>query len=362
MKSKTISNGILRAFFIITGIVLVLYLLYKIYPVFVYIALASVISLIGRPIVIFLKRRLKFSNTLAVVSTMLLLLLFIVGFVSLFIPLIIEQGENLSLHKMDVLKQNFESVYEDTKNYFLANNIDIEKQLESYSFTDAINLNFIPDFLNGFISFLGSLTIGLFSTLFISFFFLKDSKMFERSIMATAPRGREISFRRSLEKIKDLLSRYFIGLGFQISILFVIYTITLLIFGIENAVVIAFLCALLNLIPYLGPLISFFLIILLTMSSNIDADFSTVTLPTTIYVIIGFLIGQLIDNFFSQPYIFSNSVKSHPLEIFLIILIAGILFGPVGMIVCIPAYTAIKVILKEFLPENKLVKSITKNL
>jgi len=99
-----------------------------------------------------------------------------------------------------------------------------------------------------------------------------------------------------------------------LGLLLIIYSLVLFIFGIENAFVIAFLCALLNLIPYLGPIIGGILMILLTMNSNIDADFSTVILPKTIYVMIGFIVGQLIDNFFSQPIIFSNSVKSHPLK------------------------------------------------
>ena len=102
--------------------------------------------------------------------------------------------------------------------------------------------------------------------------------------------------------------------------------------------------------------------LLLTMSSFLGADFSSVILPKSIYVMIGFVIGQLVDNFFSQPYIFSKSVKSHPLEIFFVILAAGTLLGPVGMIVAIPVYTAIKVILKEFLSENKIVKSLTEDL
>ena len=79
-------------------------------------------------------------------------------------------------------------------------------------------------------------------------------------------------------------------------------------------------------------------------------------------MLVGLAIGQLIDNFFSQPRIFSQSVKSHPLEIFLVIIVAGLLFGVVGMIIAVPGYTAIKVILKEFLAENKLVKSLTKDL
>lgn len=166
----------------------------------------------------------------------------------------------------------------------------------------------------------------------------------------------------SFEKIKDLLSRYFLGLLLQISILLIIYTIVLVVFGIQNAFVIAFLCALLNLIPYVGPLIGGLLMMFLSMTSNLDAEFSTVILPKTIYVMIGFSIGQLIDNFFSQPIIFSNSVKSHPLEIFIVILAGGSLMGSVGMIVAIPLYTSIKVMLKEFLSENKIVKSLTQDL
>jgi len=85
-------------------------------------------------------------------------------------------------------------------------------------------------------------------------------------------------------------------------------------------------------------------------------------LPKTTYVMIGFMIGQLVDNFFSQPFIFSKSVKSHPLEIFLVIIIGGLLFGVIGMITAVPSYTALKVIMKEFLSENKIVKELTKNI
>ena len=109
-------------------------------------------------------------------------------------------------------------------------------------------------------------------------------------------------------------------------------------------------------------MIGFILMALLTMSSNLQNDFMTVSLPTTIYVLIGFIIGQFIDNFFSQPLIFSNSVKSTALEIFLITLISGTLFGITGMVLAIPAYTVLKVVLKEFFPNNKIVELLTKNI
>jgi predicted PurR-regulated permease PerM len=101
---------------------------------------------------------------------------------------------------------------------------------------------------------------------------------------------------------------------------------------------------------------------ILTMTSNMGASFSEVVIPKTTYVMIGFMIGQLIDNFVSQPIIFSKSVKSHPLEIFIVIITSGILFGVIGMVVAIPTYTAVKVILKEFLYDYKFVQKLTKDL
>ena len=102
----------------------------------------------------------------------------------------------------------------------------------------------------------------------------------------------------------------------------------------ENSIVIAFLCALLNLIPYVGPLIGGVLMLFLTMSSNLGQDFQEVILPTTIYVMIGYVIAQLIDNFLSQPLIFSNSVKSHPLEIFLIMCFYYVITHEMNVFLC----------------------------
>ena len=182
--------------------------------------------------------------------------------------------------------------------------------------------------------------------------------------MAIIPKGTENRFSHSLETINDLLSRYFLGIMLQITVLFILYTIILLSFSIENGVVIAFLCALLNIIPYVGPLIGAFLMIVLSMTSNLalGMDFQTEILPKTIYIMIFYFIAQMIDNFASQPIIFSKTTKSHPLEIFLVIIIGGLLMGPIGMIIAVPTYTAIKVILKEFLSDNKIVKSLTKDL
>ena len=110
MNSNAISNGILKAIGVILGIALLLFFLYQIQSVIGYIAIASVISLIGRPIVLFLERKLKFKNTIAVIVSMVLLLGIFVGLVGLFIPLVIKQGQNLSLLNIDQLQTNIQNL------------------------------------------------------------------------------------------------------------------------------------------------------------------------------------------------------------------------------------------------------------
>lgn len=362
METNNLSNNIVKATLKLSLIALGIFIFLKLKILLVYLLLAAVIALIGRPIVIFLKTKIKFGNLLATSITLLLLVSTILGVVSLFIPLVIQQGENLSLLNLNALEENLNQLLKEISGYFKLEESNFKDSASLKSLFNVENLEAIPEFLNYLLSLVGSFTVGLFSVTFISFFFIKDSRLLENAILIFVNDKSEDKLKKSFEKIKNLLSRYFLGLLLQISILLVLYSIILLVFGIKNAFVIAFLCALLNLIPYIGPLFGAFLMMFLTMTSNLEADFSTVILPKTIYVMIGFTIGQLVDNIFSQPYIFSNSVKSHPLEIFIVILAGGTLMGTIGMIVAIPLYTSLRVILKEFLSDNKIVKSLTQNL
>ncbi len=360
MTSKTLSNGILRAIAILAGVALVLLFLYEIQSVLIYIAIAIVLSLIAKPFLNFLKNKLKIPNLISVIITMLLFILIIFGIISMFIPLIVQQGHNIALLNTNELQIKIRELLNELNIYFSAKGVDIFAELKNIDLTAPIKS--IPSFLNSLLATVGSFSMGLFSVLFISFFLMKDNKLLYKAFLAVTPDDKEERILNSLNKISQLLSRYFIGLIIQITILFAIYSIILLIFGVESAILIAFLSALLNIIPYVGPLIGGVLMLTLTMTSNLDHDFQTYILPTTIYVAIGYLIAQLIDNFFSQPIIFSKSVKSHPLEIFLIIIIGGSLFGIPGMILAVPTYTAIKVILNEFLSDNEVVKQLTKEL
>ena len=362
MTSRIIANGILRAIGFIVLTVICLYIIYLIQSVLIYLLVALILTLIGNPILDFFKRRLKFKHILATIATLLIFILFIAGFVLMFIPLISSQGENLSLLKTVEIEKNLSQLSSQAIAFLESYNIDSKEMLKEANLTSKLNFNFIPNFLNSVLGTIGSFGMGLASVLFITFFFLKDRLLFIVGAKKLIPDTHEEQILNSVHKIYHLLSRYFIGLLLQLSIVFVLYIVVLLIFGVPNLLIIAFLCAVLNIVPYIGPLIASILAAVLTMLSNLGSDFQSVILPTTIYVLIGFWIVQVIDNNVSQPLIFSKSVSSHPLEIFLVILIAGFLSGILGMIIAVPLYTILKVIGKEFFPENKVIQLLTKNI
>ena len=362
MFSGFVPNSLLKSIFYLISLILIGYIIYELKIIAGYVIIASILTLLARPVVKLLTSKLKFGSTLASIVAISFILIVISGVISLLIPLVLEQGKNLSLLNVNAFQDKINTLYIEFNGYLNKFNIDLSQSLIDVEGLTKNSVEAIPVLLNSVGSILGSITLGILSVIFITFFLLKDGEYFEKLFTQLFPTKMKKRIEKSLIEIKVLLSRYFLGLLFQITILFTIYTIILLIFGVKDAVVIAFLCALLNLIPYIGPFIGIILMSFLTMTSYLGEDFSSVIIPKTIYVIIGYVFAQLIDNFLSQPYIFSNSIKSHPLEIFLVILSGGILFGIVGMILAIPLYTVIKVFLKVFFSNNALVKKLTKNI
>jgi len=358
VTSKTIANWILRSVFILLLCAIAIYFIIQIQSIIIYLIVSLILTLIGSPIHRFLMTRLKFNNTLATITTLLLFVSMILGFILMVIPLITAQGQNLSLLSTAQIETNIIQLTDQITRFLEGHGINAQQAFKESN----LNFNFIPNFINAILNTLSSLGMGLAAVLFITFFFLKDKIKFIAGAKTILPDTHEVKILNSLHKIDLLLTRYFIGILLQLFIIFILYLIVLLIFDIQNAFVIAFLCAILNIIPYIGPLIGSLVAAVLTMISHVGQHFQSEILPLTIYVLIGFWIVQVIDNNISQPIIFSNSVKSHSLEIFLVILIAGFMSGIIGMVIAVPLYTILKVILKEFFPKNTVVKLLTKNI
>lgn len=360
--SKAIALGILKALAIVAGIVLLLWFLYKIQALILFIGIAIVLSLIGRPLVRFLKLRLKFSNTLASVFTLLLIIGALAMLMRIFVPVLVEQGKRIAQIDFDQVKQDLNELNIQASDYLGVDHFQLVEAVKQSEYVQNFNVEIIPSFLQILFGSIGGMVVGFLSVLFISFFLLKDESLIARSVLTLSRRGDEEKFKRIMIQINELLSRYFIGLLLQIMILILFYSVLLLYLDVNDAIAVAIICAVLNIIPYLGPLMGWLLMLLVIVSNNLGSDFSTGLLPLLTIATIGYAIAQLFDNLITQPVIFGRSVRSHPLEIFMAILIGGFLFGIIGMVLAVPTYTSIKVIAKEFLSEHKVVKNLTRNL
>ena len=209
MNAKEISSGIVRAIVQITSICIIIWLLIQIKTLLIYMLIAGIVSLIGRPINRFLTQRLKLKNIFASTITIIFLIWILVSIFSLFVPLLIQQGENLSLLEVDKLKINIETIVEEIVTYFSLDNSFWQEQFSVDNLFQNVNFGLLPELLNQTLELLGGFTIGLFSVVFILFFFLKDSHLQDRIILALVNDKISSRVEKSIDKTKNLLSRYF---------------------------------------------------------------------------------------------------------------------------------------------------------
>jgi len=351
--SNIIAKGIVKAVFSLLALLFLIWFIYKIRTVIVYLILAFIVSLIGRPVKQFLIKRFKLKDSLAAALTLLIFLIVFGSMFLIFVPMIYEQGKNLSLLDFNQFEKQMEEFIANLNLYLQDKNIHLLDNFSLDVIFSKIDFNIIPQLVNSLLSIISNFVIGLFAVTFISFFLLKDSNLATHFIFKFIPDNDIERYKQLIDNIKSLLSRYFIGLFLQILILFILYTIMLNIMGVQNSALIALLAALLNLIPYIGPIIGWALTITLALTSSLNQMPIDQIIIMIRNITIGYILVQLWDNFVNQPLIFSRSVKAHPLEIFLVILIAGSLFGILGMIAAVPLYTMIRLLFKEFYQEYK---------
>ncbi len=355
------------------GIAVVLFLLWYFSNVVAYILISAVLSLVGKPIVDLIGR-IKIRNWHppkalgAAIALTTLWGLFILFF-RLIIPLVISQMNELSSVDVHSMVANFNQPLEALDNFirmYLPESVK-DFSIKAYltqEVSDFISVSFITDLFSSTANIIGNLAIGAFSISFITFFFLKDEGLFLEGVTMIFPEKFEENVRRALGSINSLLRRYFIGIVLQSSAIAFLDTVGLSLIGIpfRTAIVIGLFRGILNVIPYVGPIVGTILGLLIGVATNLDLPFMQEMVPLLILMFIILMIVQIIDNVVFQPLIFSNSVHAHPLEIFIVLLLAGSVGGILGMLLAIPSYTVLRVFGKEFFNHFRVVRKLTENI
>jgi predicted PurR-regulated permease PerM len=366
-------NTTFRNILIFIGILILITGIWFFREIVVYILVSGVLSIMGRPLVdLFLRIRIgkwSFPRALSALLTLLIIWGGIVLFFYIFIPLVTSQIDQFSSIDSSKIVKLVEVPIKKVEALFRAFNKDITKEVSIQDFiiskvAGVLNINLLQNFIGSIANILGNIIVAIFSITFITFFFLKDQRLFFESILIWIPDKYVDSVTRALHSVKRLLTRYFIGIIIQSTCIMILITIGMTIVGIEfqQALVMGLILGILNVIPYVGPWLGLIIAIIMGVAANMNQDFSTVVIPLVWYMIIVEAITHTIDNVVFQPIIFSNSVKAHPLEIFIVVLAAGFIAGVPGMILGIPVYTVLRVFAREFFINFKTVQRITSSL
>jgi len=342
--------------------------------VLIYIVLAIVVSLLSHPLARFLgKVRIKNRHVPDWLSSLLSILCVLGGFILIVtqvIPVvtgIIKEASFFSNLRL------FDGTIADTVNGWaisifpsLGKDFDAISVLLDYlkgTFSDIS----ITGILGSMASAMVNLVIGLFSVVFISFFLVKDPKLVAKVAAALVPDRIEDSVMEAIGDIEHLLSRYFVGLTLEmIAVAFFNFLGLWLIarIGPTYALGIAFIAGILNILPYVGPLIGevlgVALCLVLKYGAGIGLDVNIMVFAVIVFAIM--LSVQFIDNFVLQPIIYSTSIQSTPLEIFIVLLVSGHVGGILGMLAAIPIYTVIRVVAGRFFYNHKAVRRLMPDL
>jgi len=354
----------------IAAIALIAFMAWYFSNIVAYFMVAMVLSVIGDPLVKILGNfrigRFRFPHSLSCAIA----LLFVIGifslFISIFIPLVTKQATLISKIDLSSLNENLRgSLLFIEKNMHVLGLLPKEQTLLAFineNVQSLINLNRVTQFVNNILSFAGSLFIGVFSIIFITFFLLKEQHLVSKFTLLIVPEQYHTETMNVFNQSKFLLTRYFIGVSIAVFSMIALISISLMIFGIDNALLIGFLGGIMNIIPYLGTVIGATIGVVLSITTVLSSGAFDQVLPTMLIIIGTFVGANLVDNMVLQPFIYSSSVKAHPLEILVVLLMGGSLAGIIGMILAIPVYTVIRVIAGQFLNQFRLVQKLTERM
>lgn len=339
--------------------------------VLVYILAAFVMSLLGHPLMELMRkikiRGKQLPDSLLAVITIIVILGVLSFTVTQIIPVVLHIVREASvMNTENVLPYNsiINQVNDGIRGIFpsLGPKFNVVTALLE-QIRSVMSVTNVTSFLGSVASVTAGIAVGVFSIVFISFFFIKDDNLFCKIISALVPDNIEESVEKTLSEIVHLLSRYFLGLVIEVAGVILVDFLGLWLIariGPQYALGIAFIAGVLNIIPYVGPLIGEVVGVLLCVVLKYGAGIGLgVPIWAFAIIVLGvMLLAQLIDNFVYQPLIYSTSIKSTPLEIFIVLLIAGKMGGTLGLLMGIPVYTVVRVIAARFFYKQKAVRRL----
>jgi len=299
----------------------------------------------------FISKRARGFATIIVFFVLLLILALIISFV---LPIISENVVSLANsipgYINDILDY-FDNLPEDS----IWINLDIAETIKTYS-ADLLQTIMHSDGIGQVAQGIMGAVTGLFSVimgLVISLYILLDreriANFFKRLNRAVFKREDRVNrVVKYLTQINKVLFTFIASKGLDSIINFVVASTILFIFGVPYALLLGLIAGVFNFIPYIGSIISAFVISIIALI--------TCDLSTALYVMVALLIFHQLDGNYIEPRIMKSSLKISPILVIIAVVIGGAYMNIVGMFLAVPVTVIIKQILYEYIDHTESVK------
>lgn len=305
------------------------------------ILVAAMLAYFLNPMVKSVRKRLKISDTLAILTVFLIVILIflILGFTVF--PKTISDIKNLIIKFPEYYKQTLESIndffnqYEVFKGINLDNELIIDNISKIYKKQTANAGNLLVNSAKNVMSFVFSLVL----TPIFAFYFLKDKDKIKEKLKAMIPEARKKRLIRLFSNIHNDMTKYIIGkIKMAVFVGFATF-IMLLALGVEFSFVIGMITCVADIVPYVGPLMG---LIPAFVFAFIDSPIKA------LWIFILYILIQWVENNIVGPKILSKETGFHPIVVLFLLILGAALFGFLGMILSVPIALVIKTVYNEY--------------
>jgi predicted PurR-regulated permease PerM len=316
----------------LVGLVALFAILYIAKSIFIPLVFAIIIAIVLHPVVNFFVR-IKINRILAILITMFLTFLVIALFGAVLISQASRFGESWPL-----LVEKFTSLINqniaDAADYF---NKDPQKIHDWITKTQGEIVKSSTAAIGQTLVVLSNGLVVLLLIPFYIFMILFYQPLLIEFIIRLSGSNYETHVRGLVSQIKTVIQRYLVGLVIEAGMMAVMNSAALLILGIQYAIILGILAAILNIIPYIGGIIAVALPMMVALVTKSSAWYA-------FYVLVAYYIIQLIDNNYIVPYIVASKIKINALFSVIIVLVGNALWGVPGMFLSMPILAIVKLI------------------
>ncbi len=277
------------------------------------------------------------SRNAASLSVLLILVAIAAIFISLLLPTLSNQLSSLQT-QLPIVWQSIMSIGSDFSRHMTSSiGLDLQSSSLTQHFFNQANDWGKTALIEGS-NVLISLTVLLVLVPIFTFFLVRDFRSFRNQMLDKLPNS---SFELGMliyHRVAHQLQEYIRGIMIQSGIMAAITSSGFYLIGLDAPILLGIIAGILNLIPYVGPLLAMVLPVLLALG---HAPVELWLVGAAISVI---LVAQLIDNVIVIPSVIANAVNLHPLMVIIGIIVFGNLFGFIGMVLAIPALSTANII------------------